>query len=336
MSMNSNASNQGGFVAIFSVLIIMGILTLLTVGFTSITRQAQLRTLNDHLSSQAFYAAESGVNMAASVLAAGTSQKTECRDGATLDYDIDDDNNIAVSCLLIDGNPPNLEFSNVPVVGVGEPVLSRLASLNASTINTVQIEWDSVAQNGAIQNRTTADFLPSGTWGTGVGVMRVDLVPSNNTNRNALVDSSYTFYLYPSTSNAASTSRSVDPGYPGQGATLVTRCNPTGVYRCTAQITLNNSNASSYEVRMQAYYNEVRSSIAPLDASGNEILLQNGQAVIDSTGKANDVYRRIQVRLPITANTGMHNVFAIFSSDSICKRYVGVPNGTIAEPPCTF
>ena len=58
--------NEAGFIAIFSVLVIMGILTLLTIGFSNVTRQAQKRALDDHLNTHAFYAAESGINIAKS------------------------------------------------------------------------------------------------------------------------------------------------------------------------------------------------------------------------------------------------------------------------------
>lgn len=341
MKRNKMQHNQSGFVAIFSVLIIMGILTLLTIGFSAATRQAQVRTLNDHLHNQAFYAAESGVNMATTALSNGNvSQKNECRNGGTFNYNVDSTNNIAVSCLLINGNPSNLEFSNIPIVGDGEPVVSRLTrATGANTISYVRIDWDSASSGTGIQNRPNG-FPPYSGWGNNVGVLRVDLVPANSTNRDTVVNGAYSFYLYP-TDSAGSTSASVSGGYGGQGTIVVTRCNPAAVeYRCSSTITLNGSASSGYYIRLGAYYQEGRARVTALEGStpgSSEILLRDGQAVVDSTGQANDVYRRIQVRVPLTPsagfNTGLHEVFSVFSGNSICKRYVGIPGGSISSPP---
>lgn len=51
--------------------------------------------------------------------------------------------------------------------------------------------------------------------------------------------------------------------------------------------------------------------------------LKGAQIKVDSTGKAQDVLRRIQVRLPLNA-TGSQNQLpdnALQSTDSICKRF---------------
>ncbi len=339
MSMSIKQSNQQGFVAIFSVLIIMGILTLITIGFSTVVRQAQSRTLNEHLNSQAFYAAESGVSMAASALADGenVSQKNDCAPGS-FDYDINNENNIKVSCLLINGNPPNLEFGNVPVVGTGEPVTSRLETLSGDDISNLRIDWDSPEEDdGSIEDRPlqsgNPQFLPTLPWGDGVGVVRLDLVPAGESpaNRQDVANSAYTVYLYPSITGG--TSIPASPGLAGQGVTLVTRCNSTNGYRCSANVSLSGSGSSSYYVRLQSYYNPVRARVAAVDGSGNEVTLTNGQAIVDSTGQANDVYRRIQVRIPLSSNEGFHPPFAIFSGDSICKRYIGIPGNTAVDLP---
>lgn len=332
-------TQQNGFVAIFSVLIIMGILTLLTVGFTRVIRQAQFRTLNDHLNSQAFYAAESGVNMAASVLSPGVnSSKTQCQQGGTFNYVVDGVNNIAVSCLLIDDTPTSLEYSAIPVIGSGgEPPVSRLSTNNGDNVSEIVFNWDSHTGGGNISNRTSAEFLPIPSWATDVGVLRVDLVPDGQFNRS-VADSSYTFYLYPSTSGVVA--GTVNSGLGGQGQVIVADCDSPTPPRCTTSVTLNGFSSSSYYMRLSAYYNPLQAGVSVVNGTSNALELKDGQVVVDSTGKANDVYRRIQVRLPIDpaagSNNGMHDVFSIFSGVSICKRYVGIPGDTQVDPPCQF
>lgn len=335
---------QQGFVAIFSVLVIMAVLALLTIGFSNITRQAQKRALDNHLSNQAFYAAESGVSVAVKALreGTGTTDKTECLGGDGFDdssYSVDTDWNIGVSCLLINSNPPNLVYDNVPVVGTGEPITTVLATQNSEQdISTIQFKWDSEDGGDDIENRpiqaSNPQLLDKATWGSDVGMIRVDLVPMtvNPSDRAGLINSSYVFYLYPSTSG--NNEMTVQAGLDDQGGTLVTDCNSPGEFRCIARISIPGG-GSEYFLRMQAYYNSVRASVAVLDEFHNEVKLRGSQAVIDSTGRANDVYRRVQVRVPINPNvgylTGMHDVFAIFSSNSICKRYIGAPGSAILD-----
>ena len=73
---------QDGIIAFFSVLVIMGILTLLTIGFSKVTRDAKKRTFDDALNTQAFYAAETGVNGAITAVRSGgiTSANTTFND----------------------------------------------------------------------------------------------------------------------------------------------------------------------------------------------------------------------------------------------------------------
>lgn len=343
MKKNNLNKDQQGIIAIFSVMIIMGILTLLTVGFSNITRQAQKRALDDFLNTQAFYAAETGINGALTAIRGGSiaAQNTNC-DGVDtqVDYDIDAARNIGISCLLVNPNPPNIVFDSVPEVGVDEPVVSAVKSFDATNISTLLIEWDS--QNGTDPivnfgfNGGSPVFTPDGVWGNaagaGVGVMRIDLVPAliAPSNRANLVNQSYTFYVYPTLNGGVPPNNAIGvlPGPGDQAGTLMTRCTSAGDYRCVGRINVIPS-YNNYFIRLQSYYNPVRTSITALDATGNEVRLEGGQAIIDSTGRANDVFRRVQVRVPITTDgawqPGFHEVFAIFSGDSLCKRYIGAP-----------
>ncbi len=54
--------NESGLAAIAVTMIIMGIVTLIVVGFATLMRREQRQALDQQLSTQAFYAAESGVN----------------------------------------------------------------------------------------------------------------------------------------------------------------------------------------------------------------------------------------------------------------------------------
>lgn len=341
----TDSQNQSGFVAIFSVLVIMGILTLLVIGFSNITRQAQKRALDDHLSTQAFYAAESGINMVTSSIASAV-DKQDCTSGGSYSYDVDSGNGIGISCILIDTTPPDVEFSQVPVSGTGEPAVMLVDT--PSTINTMVFEWDSSGCDGSpcpIANRpllnNSPQLIDQAVWGNGVGILRVDLIPAgvSPADRDALVNGGYTFFLYP-TSAGGATSMTMSPGLSGQGATLVTNCTASGAYRCRATVTLASSTSNAYYMRLLSHYNPVSVRSVVTNGSGDAVELRNGQAVVDVTGRANDVYRRLQARVPLEPNagyrSGLHDTFVLFSGTAICKRYLAAPGTflTDSSAPC--
>src|SRR5690349_2098676 len=81
-SRRAEVSGQQGFVSIFAVLIIMSVLTLIAIGFSMVSRQAEKNTLDDQLNTQAFYAAESGINDVSRIVDAAASgsrfEKPDC------------------------------------------------------------------------------------------------------------------------------------------------------------------------------------------------------------------------------------------------------------------
>jgi hypothetical protein len=91
---------------------------------------------------------------------------------------------------------------------------------------------------------------------------------------------------------------------------------------------------------MQALYNDVQVNLNSVaTATSTDVTLKDGQAVVDVTGKANDVFRRVQVRLPLkgtgtatnstSAGSGFAPSFAILSADSLCKRLAVGPVTTV-------
>ncbi len=318
--------NENGIVAIFSVLVIMGILGLLALGFSSIIRQAQRRTLDDHLSNQAFYAAESGINMAINKINSGgapLSKKYDCPQGADYDYSIDPGNNIMVSCLLVNPTVKSIENSLIDSNGtVNSAQLSALSS-------RIVIGWDSVKRSDTIPSTVPNQLPDKDVWNTAsnIGVLKIELIPKTaSLNRNTLVNNSFIFYLYPSPPSVSDTvaiNNTTD-----KGRIIQSRCDTslTDGYRCLSKIDLSGIGVPTdeYYVKQSSLYRDVSTSISFNDSSDAQVDITGSQALIDSTGKANDVFRRIQVRVPIDSlNTGgtVFNTYAIFSGDRICKRY---------------
>jgi len=325
-----------GFISIFSVLIIMSILTLIVIGFTTVTQRAQSRTLDNQLNTQAYYAAESGVNAAISYLNAGGGSKTDCQ-GVTgssfftgYNNGLDSSLGVGYSCVLVSLVNPTLSVS-VPVQGLTlTPVTLPLNSSTSQRIKSFQIEWSSTTGLATIPTINTLNSATAWATNNYLGLVRVDLVPNDNSanlNRDALATNSYTFFLYPTTSGATS-SFNISNGTNNQGEILYSRCvaNSTS---CTATINFSSPQAAKFIMRLQSVYSPTSVTIKNgTDVNNSPTSWKDGQAVIDVTGRANDIFRRIQVYKRLTKN-GPTAPFAVQSADSVCKvLQASTPNST--------
>ena len=158
-------------------------------------------------------------------------------------------------------------------------------------------------------------FSASASWGCGYGILRFDLVPVNTPfNINDLSNTTMTTFAVP-----ISTGALTSVGYAaGSGNDVLgVRCNNT---ECNLTVNLPGS-SPSYYLRVSSLYKNVSLEISGTNASG-AVSLTGAQALVDATGKAQDVLRRIQVRIPLT-DTSKNKLpdFAIQSTESICKRF---------------
>jgi hypothetical protein len=277
--------------------------------------------------------------------------KSDCDPPAVLgfgdiDQNIDTALDVSISCLLYDQTPSSFEYDYVPIPGSGDPISTPFVPSGFVTASEVIIDWDSPIRSDTVPttglSAQSPELLTETAWANNIGVLRVDLVPyelAAPLPRANLATDGYTFYLYPSTTAGYSSSMTIDPGTNGQGATLVTGCDnaidPVTGFRCRGRVFLSVAN-DYYFMRIQSYYSPVRTSVTAKTDTGVDIEFKDGQVVIDSTGRANDVYRRLVVRVPVFPNasylTGLHVPFSIYSTDSICKRAVGMPNNSFTDP----
>lgn len=346
MNFQSNRSDQQGFVAIFSVLIIMGILTLLAIGFSNITRHAQRRTLDDQLNLQAFYAAETGVNRVTSLIDSdglvmtSPTGKTECQGSQLLvdtatdsyDYDIDSTLGVRISCLLIDTTPSS--YTNSAVTDETTYIQTPQAS------NGMIVQWDAT-DTGTLPNAVLNGGNPvlptKGAWLNNIGMMRIDLVPASDLSRQSMATNGYTFFLNPTTNSGGVTTASVNSGTLAQGSTILVRCvdNASLAYRCRVTLNLIGATSTQYYMHLQSYYNPVQTDIQfTRNSTAQEI--SGSQALIDSTGRVGGVARRIQVAVPLPTaqNTfqGEQTPFSIMSAGSLCKIVIGIPRQSMLDP----
>ncbi|MCA9324750.1 hypothetical protein KDA23_01635 [Candidatus Saccharibacteria bacterium] len=334
---------QRGIVSIFTAMLLLIIVSLVVLGLAQISRREQRVSLDTQLSTQAFYAAESGVNDAIEAIrsqvsgSGGALPKTQCLTDPnypTLTGNvINAAKNVAYTCLLINPKPSVLTSS----LSSG-PSVFALTPEHPSSLNQIILEWDSVAAGNfascpnTLSVGTTNYFVARDNWQCNYGVVRIDLVPvaSGSLNRTALQNNTYTLFFVP-TQNGSS-----NPSYPAvmpddarNGQIMAASCNnnnalATPPYHCTGTV---NVPAGNYYMRATATYRtgfDLR--VSANNAAGNFI---GSQVIVDSTGKAQDVLRRILVNVDLKGDNSSVASAALMSGDSVCKRFSITEGNTI-------
>lgn len=319
--------NQTGMVAIPVTIILMIVISLITIGFSTTIRKEQRQALDSQLASQAFYAAESGVNLAAKKLknSASITPKTDC--GPNADYtgfSIND--STAITCLLVN------EVRDLRFTGVGVNSKVSLIDTNDGTnVSSIFINWQKAGENASVTGCATGDhkFLKSGDdWNASCNqpVVRVDIIPINDNMTQASIQASqFTAFLYP-TKTGSGANYSSATGANNLGAIIDANCSDSltsdKTQKCLAEIknVTGVVSSSRFGIRISSVYGPADINVHVKNTLGVQPVLKGAQALVDSTARSVDVVRRVQVRIPLV---GLSNVpdFAIASGSGICKRY---------------
>ncbi len=162
------------------------------------------------------------------------------------------------------------------------------------------------------------------------GLLRASFIPTAAaTSSDNLLNATKTIFMYPAAGSAGSAG-STSLANTNVGSFVSGNCNAGNTPRyCVVDVA---AGLSDLYLRLKAVYKPVAVNIEALDSGSNPIAIQGAQAVIDSTGKSQDVVRRIQVRVPLTPGY-YYPEFAIESGDTICKRLAVYPGDAIIVAP---
>lgn len=347
-SSTQRTSNQQGIVSISVAVVFIMVISLVVLGFSQVSRRNSRSALDRQLSSQAYYAAESGVNDVKAQIAKflETGQPIPAQDDCKGVY-TKNNGDVRTSaegnrytCLLVNPTPKEIVKDSV-----SKPVVIPL-NAGDGALDTNTITWKPTRNAAATATidkcpRAELNRLPnSAEWSIDCkyGLMRIDLMPADTdtiANPTSAARNTMTLFLFPSRDATAptitydkTTPNAYGSGAP-QGLKVNASCNET---ECKAII--SGLNFSGAYLRMQSLY--ASASQVVIDAK-DETTFERSQVVIDVTGKSQDVLRRIQVRASITGTTtittGGTSVadFAMQSAGSICKRYVAAPTNAVNQ-----
>lgn len=153
--------NESGFAPLIITIVIVTILILLTLSFVELMRSNQYNGLNKQLNSDAYYAAESGINDAIEALHAGFDQpKTTCgpiaQSAAVPGSQYLDNNHVSgnqdlYSCLLINSSPDSLRYGSV---GTNNPTVAIITGVgihsgNVHKIGYLKVSWQPSSAMGS-------------------------------------------------------------------------------------------------------------------------------------------------------------------------------------------
>ncbi len=329
LMMYQNIKNdQRGLASFVITFFIMMVLGLIVIGFAQITRRDQRQSLDRQLSTQAYYAAEVGVNDATKYVQTHfnptTDKKDNCSEAAPgqllAGYSREvggAGSGVSYTCLLINLAPGDLQKDPV---AMNTNVVFPVQVSAGTAITDITFKWSRSASPAPLAGTcSTAGSYVSGS-SCSIPVLRGDIVSYGTTSlpsRDNLINGMYSFYAAPTTgAGAASYAYASQSG--GNPENIRGDCNGSG--ECTATITIAGG-ADRYYVRLSSVYGTSKVAIS---ANSNSPLI-GAQAVIDSTGKAGDVLKRIQVRIPITGTQGIPG-FALQTGDDQCKRFGVIPS----------
>jgi len=269
----------------------------------------------------------------------------------------------AYTCVLV-----QLETDNyVWPIKTGESQLVPLVGRDA--FNTVTIRWfdkDNLTNTTGAVNlpgvTATHPFVPQTSWvADRPSVMRAQLIQFGSSFRMTDFDyvnasgqsNANTVFLYPTSgvgatsaaftaldTRATSATDEPDPDNPSQTAHAV-RCQSNisaGGYACSMSLTLptpiGGGDRTAF-LRLTPYYTganiEVVLSNGVPTASGNNIVkFKDVQPLIDSTGRANDVFRRVQSRVDLYNTDFPYPDATIDITNNFCKNFA------VSDNPSTY
>lgn len=333
MKGRGRANNQG-MVSMMVTLIMMLVISMIVLGFAQISRREQRQSLDRQLSTQAFLAAESGVNDAQKAIQdhigdGTTLEKPACNDpvgpnsaykglpydAGTQAYKVDATNNVYYTCLLVSTQLDSIH-QNVSSDGGASTIPIHPSG---GKLQTLHISWDTDTLQNPRPKASTCRAagqpltFPAGNWPCDFGVLRIDMVPTDTLNRNTLLQQQSAYFLYPTNGGAAA---KVVYGT-DKGTVRRMQCSDAG---CSVDITNIDPSIATYALRVSSLYVDGTIDITATGTNGENLKLGDAQALIDSTGRAQDILRRIQVRVSLL-DTNTVPSGALESGSSICKRF---------------
>jgi Tfp pilus assembly protein PilX len=359
--MKNMHKNQAGAATIMIAMVLTIVITLIVIGFSTLTRNDQTQTLDKTLSSQAQYAAESKINEIAAKLkdpsvvskpycgpSAGDNTPEQFVNAGTYPELAD----VMITCATYNVTPTTLHYANLNNGSPKQFIVKPSDTTNATKVRTIIFRWKPKVDTCTV-NSNSAEFFTSTSLSSGNGcpVLRITIsrqdaasqgkiftgysIPTSGTTADAR------FERFESASNPNGGYQSRNPtGNQASGEDDSTNCGTSSTDRtCMVAIRFDATNwwtngnyglvsvaaigGDIKNLEIKAYANTVTvpSGGAATFPVGTEIPLINAQAMVDVTAKSGDTIKRI-VAYPSTDPDGeTWEPGAAALANQLCKNY---------------
>lgn len=333
--------DERGLVSFMITLIMMMVISLIVIGFTQVANRNRREALDRQLSTQAFYAAESGVNDVLNKINSGmpATLQTTCGNASSPypPMKLSITPLVETTCRLVDPTVKTINTSAPQLKSVVYPLNVVNASGVPSPATELSFSW-SPPQNGALSpagcTAAVGTFATTGVYACNYALLKVDvMIGSPYAGGSAgLANNTTSFYFQPQNSAPAATNV-VTFGSP-KAVIAGADCTSTAGL-CKATLSLGaTAQSTTYQVRLTSLYKDSASIEIDGKTGASSASFSGAQVSIDSTGKAGDVLRRIKVRVS-SQDTDTNNLpeGGIQSQAAVCK-YFTVEPGKVATDGC--
>jgi len=322
---------QAGVVSMITVIFLSVILLVLTTSFIQLTINEQRESIDNDLTTRAYYAAESGVQDAITAISNITPTNplqypTECApEGSGVLSDAANGLDTEYTCQLIDLSPINYQAKL-------DKYKSEFFKLDGGgpNIDSVLVSWhiNGHDDSGDVTRRSSFNLPSEADWTAGhfPALMRVQIVTvpttvADTVNRDTIEN--FVVFLNPEDLATGSVSGIVNSAALDSKLVRVLCDNPAstadGEYICNYTLTGLADGTHDYYIRVQALYDSTSIQIVA-KSGGVAVELQNAQAIVDVTGRAADVFRRVEDRVNLSPDD-LWPDYVIMTAEEICKNF---------------
>lgn len=207
--------------------------------------------------------------------------------------------------------------SIVKSLGAGE-AYTTVAGTGALTLDHLTINWTKGSASSF--HGAGAKFTPSADW-VYPAVVQFSITPLGaGYGRDQLINNTFTILMDPTTS-ASRQSVAYSTLASSQGDIATGKCSSAA--DCSVKITGLSGVSGPFLIHFISYYKPTTVSISGQDSTNATINFTGSQAVVDATGKAWDVLKRLEVHVPLN-NVNALAHYGLEARD-ICKRLQAQP-----------
>ena len=347
---NKNKAAVSLFVVVFATLLI----TVVTVSFARLMVKSQQQATTTDLSQSAYDSALAGVEDAKRALIEysmnadrdTTTWATECNEslsglgdlresGGEIDITTQGDNNKldqAYTCVKI-------RLNTADYLGSLSKDESKLIPLSSTgPFSKVKIQWFNNSDTNSIDLISPTGVAPLRTpdnWGVNnPSILRTQLINFGDSFTLSSFDSdssgnTETLFLYPANSGLnENINFNKDSHRSAPNAPVLIDCDDRlsfDGYSCSATISIDDDLMNNRFLRLSSIYNRTNYRIVLLDDLGAPVEFNAVQPEIDSTGRTNDMFRRVKSRVELNTDFPYPEA-TIDITGSLCKDFIVTDN----------